>query len=290
VAAPTSGRYTLGPVGDNGVVGQAEERRSSERSRTWYHTIDLPDGTHTPGWFDTRAVPAGLTWPSGLRSGRCLDVGTFDGFWAFEMERRGAGEVIALDIDDPAALDWSYDEQERGPEQILKWKSERGPGFAEAASLLNSKVQRVNKSVYDLDPEVDGMFDVVLCGALLLHLRDPVRALEHMRSVCKGELLLIESLDPLLDLVARRTPAARFVRDWDQWWLVNGTGLARMVEVSGFEVVWTGRRVLVPFGDGAPKGWQFGRMHSFAARKTRERGQLHLPLRARPRPRSPREV
>src|SRR5437016_1983956 len=36
---------------------------------------------------------------------RALDVGTWDGFWAFEMERRGA-DVLALDLDDPQDLDW----------------------------------------------------------------------------------------------------------------------------------------------------------------------------------------
>ena len=51
------------------------------------------------GVFDRYPVPADL---SGLR---CLDVGTMDGFWAFEMERRGAASVTAIDLDDPNALD-----------------------------------------------------------------------------------------------------------------------------------------------------------------------------------------
>ena len=253
-------------------------------SRIWYHTIDLPDGTTTPGWFDTRAAPQHVVWPEGLRGGRCLDVGTFDGFWAFEMEKRGAAEVIALDLDDPVRLDWSYDERPRGPDRVREWSVERGPGFAAAAAAIGSGAQRVNRSVYDLDPENDGLFDVVLCGALLLHLRDPVGALERMRSVCRGELLLIESLDPVLDTVARTVPAARFAPEWDQWWRVNGAGLRRMTEVAGFEVTWTGKRFLVPFGAGAGGGLKFGRIHSIAALRLGGQGQLHQALRARPRP------
>src|SRR5207302_7668476 len=110
--------------------------------------------------------------------GRCLDVGTFDGFWAFEMERRGAGEVVALDIDDPVDLDWFYDERQRGPELVKSWGSGRGPGFIEAAALIGSTARRVGCSVYDLTESTAGRFDVVFCGALLLHLTDPVRALE----------------------------------------------------------------------------------------------------------------
>src|SRR5689334_8986361 len=107
-------------------------------TRTWYHTIDLPDGGHTNGWYDCRRAPDEVDWPPSLRGGRCLDVGTFDGFWAFELERRGAGEVVALDVDDADALDWFYDDRERGPALVHEWGSERGPGFVEAAGLVGS--------------------------------------------------------------------------------------------------------------------------------------------------------
>jgi len=253
-------------------------------SHVWYHTIDLPGGATTPGWYDTRAAVGHVGWPAGLRGGRVLDVGTFDGFWAFEMERRGAAEVVALDVDDPEALDWSFDERPTGAGAIRRWSAERGPGFREAADALGSSVKRVNRSVYDLDPEVDGSFDVVLCGALLLHLRDPVRALECMRAVCGGELVLVETLDPVLDTIARWVPAARFAPEWDQWWRVNGAGLRAMTEAAGFEVLWASPRFLVPYGPGAVGAGQFARVHSLAAGRLRERGQLHQALRARPRP------
>ena len=257
-------------------------------SRTWYHTIDLPGGAHTSGWFDCRRAPAEVEWPVGLRGGRCLDVGTFDGFWAFEMERRGAGEVVALDVDDPSALDWSFDDRDRGPELIRQWGSERGPGFAEATRLVGSSAKRVGCSVYDLDPNEIGRFDVVFCGALLLHLADPVKALEAMRSVCDGELILVEHLDPALELVAPRVASARFAPDWDQWWRANSRGLTSMVERAGFEVTWVGRRFLVPFGPGAPRQrWRTTAAHALAARQPRGRGLLFRSLRATPRPQRP---
>src|SRR2546421_6587819 len=138
--------------------------------RTWYHTIDLPGGGQTSGWYDCRGVTSEVEWPATLVNQRCLDVGTFDGFWAFEMEKRGASEVVALDVDDPTDLDWFYDERDRGPELVREWGSERGPGFTAAARLVGSDARRVNCSVYDLDEETAGLFDVVFCGALLLHL------------------------------------------------------------------------------------------------------------------------
>ena len=59
----------------------------------------------TPGWHDTRPIVHEVPFPS-LIGKRCLDVGTFDGFWALEMERRGADEVVAIDVIDPQEWDW----------------------------------------------------------------------------------------------------------------------------------------------------------------------------------------
>src|ERR1044071_7362880 len=101
--------------------------------RSWYHTIEFPDGTVTPGFYDTRQAPQFIPWPSQLKGGRCLDVGTFDGFWAFEMEKRGAAEVVALDLADPEKLDWDYDRRISGPKMIREWGSERRTGFMEAS-------------------------------------------------------------------------------------------------------------------------------------------------------------
>src|SRR5882762_3529258 len=74
--------------------------------RDWYHTIELAPGLVTPGWFDTREVARELPIPETLAGMRCLDVATFDGFWAFEMERRGAEEVVAIDLLDLVGADW----------------------------------------------------------------------------------------------------------------------------------------------------------------------------------------
>ena len=257
-------------------------------TRTWYHTIDLPGGGHTAGWYDNRGAPDEIEWPAGVRGGRCLDVGTFDGFWAFELERRGAAEVVALDLDDPTALDWVYDERERGPALVHQWGSERGPGFSEAARLVGSTARRINCSVYDLDPRIAGEFHVVLCGSLLLHLEQPVKALEAMRTVCTGELVLIEHLDPYLELMAPRVPSATFAPDWDQWWRVNSAGLRSLVEHAGFDVTWIGRRFLVPFGPAAPRqSWRSTALHALAARQPSRRGFLFRGLRATPRPPRP---
>ena len=69
----------------------------------------------TPGGWDLRATADALPWPKEPLTGlRCLDIGTMDGFWAFELERRGAGEVLATDVLDAARLDRFPADQLRG--------------------------------------------------------------------------------------------------------------------------------------------------------------------------------
>ena len=69
-------------------------------------TIELPGGLVTPGRWDTRSCVDKLPFPASLEGKRCLDVGTWDGFWAFEMERRGAAEVMAIDVSNASGWDW----------------------------------------------------------------------------------------------------------------------------------------------------------------------------------------
>jgi tRNA (mo5U34)-methyltransferase len=61
---------------------------------------------------------------------------------------------------------------------------------------LGSAVKLVNGPVYDLHPDTAGTFDFVHAGDILLHLRDPALALQRLRAVCSGALLLADAFDP----------------------------------------------------------------------------------------------
>lgn len=204
----------------------------------WYHTIELPDGVVTPGFVDHRDQVGLYNIPVSLAGKRCLDVATFDGFWAFEMERRGADEVIAIDVhsraDDDYPINWRHEYLVATRERV------NGLGFAFAHRALNSKVKRRVLSVYELDPRVIGTFDFVFMSDLLLHLRDPIRALEHIWQVMKpgAQLILAEPHD--VDLDATGIPGAvRFVMSPDhysglQWWLPSVSMIDMMLKVARF--------------------------------------------------------
>src|SRR5215213_7290047 len=159
-------------------MATTDSRSLGERvaQREWYHTIEVAPGIETRGYFDLREV-AQQVLPGSLQGARCLDVATFDGFWALELEKRGASEVVAIDILDPRRWDWPVGSDH----SVLAAVGERkgaGEGFELVMDALGKDIERREMSVYELDPETVGQFDFVYVGSLLLHLRDPVRAVE----------------------------------------------------------------------------------------------------------------
>src|SRR5215212_6968797 len=89
----------------SGTSRRIRSRLVSSMGMGWYHTIELAPGQETEGMFDLRPFVDRYGLPESLEGKRCLDVGTWDGFWAFEIERRG-GEVVGIDLDDERLLDW----------------------------------------------------------------------------------------------------------------------------------------------------------------------------------------
>jgi len=133
-------------------------RWDNERAeRGWWHSFELPDGTLIQGVCDLPGLKnriAQFPIPQDLRGKRVLDIGAWDGWFSFEMERRGA-DVLAID----------------------NWDN---PLFHRARAMLNSHVEYRQIDMYDLTPERVGRFDIVLFMGVLYHLKHPLLALERV--------------------------------------------------------------------------------------------------------------
>ena len=134
-----------------------------------YHSFRLPDGTVAEGamslaWQEARLEAFRL--PSDLTGKRVLDVGPWDGFYTFEMERRGA-EVTAIDVVD---LDT----------------------FRTLHRAFNSSATYLQAEIYELDPAKLGTFDIVLCLGVLYHLKHPLVALEKLCAITR-EVCIIDT-------------------------------------------------------------------------------------------------
>jgi len=225
----------------------ATAREKVDSHPAWYHAIDVAPGVTTPGVADLREfAPRAL--PADLDGKRCLDVGTFDGFWGFEMERRGAREVVAIDLEEGKDADWPPNTRAHIERVSESTGAQWGGGFRVARDLLDSRVERVVCSVYDLAPDrIGGPVDFALCGTLLQHLRDPIGALERIREslVPGGELLLIETYSAPLTRRHRTRPIAEFrpavPGSLFTWWVPNLATLHGWAETAGFHQ--TGRAV-----------------------------------------------
>src|SRR4051812_23428287 len=198
----------------------------------WYHQIPIQPGITTPGINNTAQVLALLDLPDDARGLRVLDLGTRDGFFAFEMERRGA-EVTAVD-----------------------YMPKDQTGFAVASRLLDSKVTFINANIYDLSAERLGTFDVVLFLGLLSHLPDPLEALLLLRSMCRhrlcvesqvidrallmsdGRMAALADVAPALTDVPLMQfyPGRSLNNDPTNYWAPNLTGLLAMLREGNFTV------------------------------------------------------
>jgi tRNA (mo5U34)-methyltransferase len=134
----------------------------------WYHSMELPSGVveGLAPLDELRERWSQFPLPESLTGARLLDIGTWDGWFAFEAERRGA-EVVAVDI---AAVE----------------------NFCHSHRELKSKVRYEVCEVYKLPQLGIGTFDYTLFLGVLYHLRHPLRALEIVCALTK-QLTIVDS-------------------------------------------------------------------------------------------------
>jgi len=195
----------------------------------WFHTFCLDGRVYTPGIArDHRYRVPVLPDDFGGRS--VLDVGTFDGFYAFLAEARGADRVVAIDN-----------------EQYVYWvrsrfgiRLEGGAGFQAIAELLDSAVVYMRLDGYDIDA-LREQFDLILCCGILHRVRDPLALLDVLRRRLEpgGEVLLETHgvTDQRLEEGAGIhvcEPGELYRRDDFVYWGFSGASLDRLAGLAGF--------------------------------------------------------
>jgi hypothetical protein len=124
-------------------------------------------------------------------------------------------------------------------EELLRTDSDQrlGRGFALARRALGSQVKRVECNIYELSPAVVGTFDFVHMADLLLHLRDPLTALQRVRSVTGGRAHLVDCYLPKAP--GTHGNLIQYMGGWYSatWWLPELDTLAQMVIDAGFSDV-----------------------------------------------------
>ena len=171
-------------------------RVGDPRECYFYHTIELPGlGVQDGGW-DLRGRFSDYIGRVDLTEKRVLDVGAASGFLSFEAERHGAREVVSFDLDTAdrqtllpfAGSDYVEDHASWSRAQtaaFFTWKK----GYWLSHRLLGSRARVVYGDVYS-PPSGLGTFDVVILGAILEHLVDPLSALKAVARLTKDILVI----------------------------------------------------------------------------------------------------
>lgn len=223
----------------------------------WAHSIELGDGVVTPGtltpehlhgrWEAMRLPP--------LDGKDVLDIGAWDGFFAFEAECHGAARVVALDhyvwsMDLSMWVARVEDAATRGepvplPEQVSGlWRPEELPGkrgFDVARAARSSAVIPMVADFMSIDVASLGRFDVVLYLGVLYHMQDPLGALRRLSRVTR-DLAVIETEAthvqgfeqlPLWQFYG----GSELANDPTNWWVPNEAALVSACNAAGFSRV-----------------------------------------------------
>lgn len=222
-----------------------ELRAAIDALGPWFQNIEIdgvwtaPDhflGDYPAFKYDrfAHALPADLTGKT------VLDIGCNAGFYAVEMHRRGAAEVVGIDSDE------RYLAQARFVADRLGIKG----------------VSYHNLSVYDV-AKLGRTFDLVIFMGVLYHLRHPLLALDLIRAHVAGDMLLFQTMQRGSEAVAdipsdppfhepgtNRPPAyfddpgyprlhfieGLYAGDWTNWWAPNHACSEAMLRASGFRI------------------------------------------------------
>jgi tRNA (mo5U34)-methyltransferase len=238
------------------MLNTLRTRRAIAQVGFWWHSIDVGNGVTTPGSKTAemlRAEWAAIDLPE-LDDKTLLDIGGWDGYFAFEAERQGAARVAVLDH-----YVWSLDL----PRQQAYWRACRAAGiepepyertelwqprelpgkagFDTARSVLDSDVEAIVADFAHDDLGSLGTWDVVLSLGVLYHLKDPFDALRRLRGLT-AELAVVET--HAVEVPGQEDvplwhfyPGAELNADSSNWWAPNMAALRATLTAAGFSRV-----------------------------------------------------
>ena len=202
----------------------------------WYHKIQLPHGIVTPGWAPINSDTYRI--PERLDGKRVLDIGAWDGYWTFEALRRGAKEVIA--IDDFSDYLGALENRDRKAWETFDL-------CKKSIGYTDEKCKRFEMSIYDLNEETFGHFDIIFFFGTLYHLRYPLLALDILSTICDEEIFIesaiLDDFSPYKgglgngysgQMVMEFYPGKEYGDNNSNWWAPTLKCMVNMVDAAGF--------------------------------------------------------
>jgi tRNA (mo5U34)-methyltransferase len=208
-------------------VVDAERVRASVA--LWFHTFALAPGVYTPGIARDHGYRLAVLGADRFAGRSVLDVGTFDGFYSFLAEVRGARRVVAVDNE-------QYVDCVRARFGVTL---AGGVGFRAIAGLVASRVEYRRMDALDAG-ELGERFDVVLCFGVLHRVTNPIALLQALADVlAPGGEIVLETYGSRLDADAAaievHEPGDVYARDDFVYWGFSPEGLRRLGRIVGLD-------------------------------------------------------
>ncbi len=222
-------------------------RRVLAQVPLWFHTFALngEHGLYTQGVARDHRYRVPFL-PASFEGQDVLDVGTFDGFYAYLAEHRGAARVVAVDN-----------------EQYVAWVKARwgvdlegGEGFRAIGALLGSRVEYRREDARALT-DTDERFDFIFCFGILHRVENPLGLLRRLGGLLKpGGRVLVETYGVVDDghvdqstIEVKQNGEVYAGDDYVYWGFAAGglAGLGRLAGLPEVEVSTT------PMVDGHPR-------------------------------------
>jgi tRNA (mo5U34)-methyltransferase len=221
--------------------GGQDLRARIEALAPWFHNLRI-DGVETAPDHPLGDYPQ-FKWerfrhviPEDLAGASVLDIGCNAGFYAIEMARRGAGDVVAIDSD---------------PRYLAQAR------LAAAASGVADRISVRQLDVYDI-ASLGRRFDLVIFMGVFYHLRHPLLALDLLHEHVVGGRLLFQSLQCGASRAGKTAENQgfferqaldrydwprvhfiehRFAEDPTNWFIPNAGAVEAMLRSSGFAIL-----------------------------------------------------
>lgn len=145
--------------------------------KDWRQRIEFEEGKITPGTHTLQWDDFGL--PKDMTNKSFVEIGAYDGMYAFEAERRGADEVLAIDLWNVSDFDGS--EYPHTPSK---------EGFNIMHEYLDSSVKSMSCDLMDITSINIGKFDVVLCMNTISWTNYPIWGLKNLSTITDKELFI----------------------------------------------------------------------------------------------------
>lgn len=210
----------------------------------FYHSLNIPGHGEVKGQWDLRGNELAYLGGIDLRGKSVLEIGPASGYLTFWMEGQGA-DVTALDLSEDHKWDFvpfhGMDmEALNAARKTHLQRLHNSWWFTRRAFNANANI--IYGTVYDIDPSL-GNFDIVTLSSILLHLRDPFRALEKAASVCSKTIVISDVAEEQFfgnepEMWNKTTmfmlPRSETKSPVDAWYFIPSITIVEILKILGF--------------------------------------------------------